>query len=391
MSISQKNTEVAQVMAYTPPHLYVGKEWYVGWYSYDPVLQALRRKRIKINHIEKKIERRKYANDLIARIYDKLRRGWNPWIATENSKSYSTFLDVCNHYNKLITKKAEDGTYRQDTYNSYMSGIRNLKKYNEELKTPVTYIYQFDKQYIIDFLEYIYIDKNNSAQTRDNYLKWLKSFSDFLLQNGYVKEKPTEGIKAFSKWTKRKEREYIPEDILYKVRKHIEGINKYFLLASYILFYCFIRPKEMSRLKISNINLKNRIIIIKGEQSKNRKTAHITLPVKVIHLMIDLHIFDYPGNFYLFSKKMKPGEEYQNEKQFRDFWQHYVRKPLKLNEKYKFYSFKDTGVTMMLRANTDILSVRDQARHSSILITDTYTPHDIAKANPLIDKFVCEF
>jgi integrase len=147
----------------------------------------------------------------------------------------------------------------------------------------------------------------------------------------------------------------------------------------------------MSRLKISDINLKNRTIIITGEQSKNRLTAHVTLPIKIIHLMVDLRIFDSPGNYYLFSKKLKPGEVYQNEKQFRDFWQHHVRKPLKLSDKYKFYSLKDTGVTMMLRANTDILSVRDQARHSSILITDTYTPHDIAKANPLIDKFQCNF
>jgi integrase len=147
----------------------------------------------------------------------------------------------------------------------------------------------------------------------------------------------------------------------------------------------------MSRLKIRDIHLKNRTIIITGEQSKNRRTAPITLPVRIIHLMLDLEIFIYPGDFYLFSKKMKPGEDYQNEKQFRDFWQHHVRKPLRLPDKYKFYSLKDTGVTMMLRANTDILSVRDQARHSSILITDTYTPHDIAKANPLIDKFECSF
>jgi hypothetical protein len=39
--------------------------------------------------------------------------------------------------------------YRPDTYTSYMSYLRNLKKYNEELKNPITYIYQFDKQYII--------------------------------------------------------------------------------------------------------------------------------------------------------------------------------------------------------------------------------------------------
>jgi integrase len=391
MPNSRKKNDLSQVVAYTPPRLYTGKEWYVGWYSYDPLLQAPHRKKIKLNHIQNKVERRKYANDLIARIYEKLRRGWNPWIATENSKGYSTFTDVCTHYDKLVTKKTEDGLYRPDTYASCMSYLRNLKKYNESLRQPLTYIYQLDRQYVIDFLEYIYIDRKNSAQTRDNYLGWLKSFSNFLVQSGYMKEKPTESIESFSKWQKKKEREYIPEDVLRKAGRKIEATNKHFLLASYILFYCFIRPKEMSRLKISDINLKNRTIIIKSEQSKNRRTAAVTLPIKIIHLMIDLKIFDSPGNFYVFSKKMKPGEEYQNEKQFRDFWHHHIRKPLKLPAKYKFYSLKDTGVTMMFRANTDVLSVRDQARHSSILITDTYTPHDIAKANPLIDKFECDF
>ena len=44
---------------------------------------------------------------------------------------------------------------------------------------------------------------------------------------------------------------------------------------------------------------------------------------------------------------------------------------------------KDT----LLRANTDPLSVRDQARHSSLLITNTYTPLDIKDANPLILRY----
>ena len=41
----------------------------------------------------------------------------------------------------------------------------------------------------------------------------------------------------------------------------------------------------------------------------------------------------------------------------------------------------------MLRANTDVLSVRDQARHSSILITDIYTPKDIKEANKLLVNY----
>jgi len=64
MSVNQKKNELAQIISYTPPHLYVGKEWYVAWYSYDPVLQANRRKKIKLNHIPSKAERRKYAYEL---------------------------------------------------------------------------------------------------------------------------------------------------------------------------------------------------------------------------------------------------------------------------------------------------------------------------------------
>ena len=78
------------------------------------------------------------------------------------------------------------------------------------------------------------------------------------------------------------------------------------------------------------------------------------------------------------------GQERRTEKAFRDYWSRYIRTNLNLTDRYKFYSLKDTGITNMLRANTDILTVRDQARHSSILITDIYTPKDIQQANQLL-------
>ena len=64
-----------------------------------------------------------------------------------------------------------------------------------------------------------------------------------------------------------------------------------------------------------------------------------------------------------------------------------LRKELKFSDRYKFYSLKDTGITNMLKANTDVLSVRDQARHSSILITDMYTPKDVKQANKLLTNY----
>ena len=38
----------------------------------------------------------------------------------------------------------------------------------------------------------------------------------------------------------------------------------------------------------------------------------------------------------------------------------------------------------MLKSNMDVLSVRDQARHSSISITDMYTPANVNKVNKAI-------
>mgnify|MGYP003559330855 FL=1 len=35
----------------------------------------------------------------------------------------------------------------------------------------------------------------------------------------------------------------------------------------------------------------------------------------------------------------------------------------------------------MIKAKTDLLSVRDQARHSSVKITNIYTPQDCKEAN----------
>ena len=187
--------------------------------------------------------------------------------------------------------------------------------------------------------------------------------------------------------TKSKNRTVVPDSVLLQVRNHLEVENKPFLLACYILYYMFVRPHEMSLLRIRDFHVERRTLVLHGDQTKNRQDAVVTLPKKIIELMIDLKVFSYPGHYFLFSDKFRPGETWHDSKMFRDYWNRHVRKTLKMPAEYKFYSLKDTGITNMLRANTDPLSVRDQARHSSLLITNTYTPLDIKEANPLILKY----
>lgn len=379
-----------EIQGYTPPVLHTGKDWYIDFYAFNPVYGKMRRKKIKLNFIEKITERRKYAKDYMNRLSEKLSLGWNPWIEQESSNAYMLFADVISKYRTFMNKMLKDGRYRQETLKSYSSYLHNMELFNEQKKVPITYIYQFDKDFCVMLLDEVYITRDNTAFTRDNYLGFLKSFSTFCLNHNYLTKNPTDGISSLGRKGKKKIRGVLSEDLLKKVCDYLKESNPYFLLASYILYYCFIRPAEMTKLKLSNISLERQTIFVQDTISKNKKDGTITLPAKVIHLMLDLKIFDHPNDYYLFSDGMKPGKVERSEKMFRDWWARHVRKDLKLSDKHKFYSLKDTGITNMLR-HYDVLSVRDQARHSSILMTDIYTPHDIQEANSLIKNYQGDF
>ena len=140
-------------------------------------------------------------------------------------------------------------------------------------------------------------------------------------------------------------------------------------------------------MRVCDINIGNCTITLMGEQTKNHDSVTITMPQKVAKLMIELDIFSAHGGCYLFSDGFKPGNHPHSEKHFRDYWAKHLRKDLHFSKQYVYYSLKDTGITNMLRKGIDPISVRDQARHSSLAITNTYTPLDLKAANPMMLKY----
>lgn len=284
---------------------------------------------------------------------------------------------------------AKENGYRFETVASYMSYMKILKDWIADKN--VHYIYQFDRRIVGKFLDYVFVERNNTLQTRNNYLAWLKTFAKWLVTRSYVPKNPTEGFHAVMRNSYNKNRDTISQHDLTKLREYLEAKNPHFLLATYILYYTFLRPHEMSMLKIEDIKIKKQVIYVHGQNAKNHNDAVVTLPKKILQLMIELKIFDAAGSDYLFSKNFKPGREYRSEKFFRDYWQRVLRKELNFPERYKFYSLKDTGITNMLRQHVDTVSVRDQARHSSIEITNIYVPHDMKRANAQLTEYEDDF
>ena len=387
----QKNDVISRSKEYREPVVVWGKgNVTISFYAFDPESGKLKRKLVRLNRelkgIKGKLAQREYAAGVASRLRDELKAGWNPWMQQSDSLVYARWEDVCDRYKEYLTKQLNEHNMREDTVIGYLSRLKILREWVSRERKNVRYAYQFDKRLVDAFLDYAFLDRDNTIRTRNNYLNWLKSFSTWLLQKSYVEEDPTKGISQMKNRSGKKNRDVIPDSVLTGIHSYLMEHNKHYLLACYLLHYLFVRPHEISCVKIEDFSLKNKTLLIHGDVAKNWQDAVVTLPMQVIDLMLELKVFNHPGSYYLFSDDFKPGKDFRSEKCFRDYWLK-MRKVLKFSDRYKFYSLKDTGITNMLRANTDVLSVRDQARHSSSLITDMYTPKDNKQANELLVRY----
>lgn len=375
-----------RIKSYTQPQLCTSGDWIISFYAYDPAYGKMRRKRIRVSPKFSKVsDRRRYANELIGRISQQLQQGWNPWINYTTEHNYATWQDACNAYKRYLERQKEEKMLRDKTQYGYLRMLDMFNSWNNKQITPIYFAYQFDHRTLVRFTDWLWIDRKLSVTTRDNYVTWLKLIGDFLKEKDYCSENPADRLKLMGNKVKHdKNRTVIPKEQMIRLSQWCADNNPYFQLACYILYYCFVRPKEMTFIQIHHLNIYKGTLYIPGPNSKNGKSGTVTLPDRVVKLMVNLDIFSAPGDYYLFSKNMRPGKVYIKPKQFSDYWMSRVRPQLNFPEEWKFYSLKDTGITDLIQDHTDLLSVRNQARHHSLLMTDIYTPHDIAEANEVI-------
>ena len=135
-----------------------------------------------LDGIAKVTERRKMAADIITSVTQRLRSGWNPWAELSNSRQYAKVDDVINIYVKYLKKLHAAGSIKDSTLTDYNKRLRVLCDYMQNHTLPIMYIYQFNLSYISDFLDYLLLDRDSSARTRNNYKIWLSSFCSWLVE-----------------------------------------------------------------------------------------------------------------------------------------------------------------------------------------------------------------
>lgn len=369
MYLSNKElTSQRNIIEFTLPRLHKGKQWYVDFFAFDPTIDGLHRKKYMLNHYRSKREREDMAVVLIHNIYQKLIAGWNPFVNAKKTRQFIEFSKVMQRYNDYTEAAERKGTLKPKTAVDYRSRLNQLQTYIAENGVKIRYVYQFNRVFAIDFLDYLIFDKDVSAKTRNNYRTWLSTFGTWLKDRQYIEQNPIEEIHMMKEGEKL--RDALTETDLSRVRAYTLKYNPPFYLACMMEYYAFIRPDELRYIKVGDISIKDQSVFVSPEISKNRKGQTVAINDTLLKMMIEQHVFDHPSNDYLFGHDLVPGEKQTYVNRFRIEWKK-VREALKFPDSYQFYSLKDSGIRDLANAE-GIVVARDQARHSDISVTNKY-------------------
>ena len=364
-----KGASVNDIITYTLPKLHKAKKnWYVDFLAIDPATGGLKRKKYMLDRIQKVSEKKERAAEIIANVTVRLRKGWTPWADVSDRRGYAQVRNVLELYQNHILKLHAAGSMKKKTFYDYSSRMSYLQEFIDSQPIPIIYMYQFDQALLSDFLDYIFMDCDTSARTRNNYRTWCSALCSWMVERRYLESNPVEKIKTIPETEK--QRDALTTEQLQQLKESLEKTDPHFLLACMMEYYTFIRPTELSHIRLQDIFIKEQKVFISADVSKNRRDGMVGLNDTIIKLMLDLKIFQHPGTFYLFSPDMKPGEGKSDPRIFRDRFAK-TRLAMRWPKSIMFYSLKDSGIRDLANAE-GIVIARDQARHTDISTTNRY-------------------
>ena len=187
-----------------------------------------------------------------------------------------------------------------------------------------------------------------------------------MLQRDIIPQNPCQGIKK-QRVRQTKSVAFSPEHakLLAQVCKERDAELYIFCMC---VFYTFIRPIELRRLKVGQVDLENQKIYIDGTQSKNKKSEYVVIPDILKNIFLETKFLERDKNEFLFS-------DYQNLHYSRNKYSEAfskICKALGMPKNYSLYCWKHTGVVAYYNAGAKIKFIQMQCRHSSLDETNRY-------------------
>lgn len=354
---------------FTPAKLYKttlksGKpDWYVHYTFRHPVTGKMKPFKMRggMNYIKSDRKREAEGQIIITQVNKLLKEGWSPFAPIEK-----TFINIGDQLNDIIELKKS--TLRHRSYQSYK--------------------YASDK--LIQW-----INKNSLAfmPAKDFTPVMAQNYFDSLLRTG-IKGRTYNKTKGFlvTIFNMMVDREIIDKNPFKKIRKlpeelgknlafsdkqksdlqaHLKERNPRLYLFTQFIYFCYIRPLELLRLKVSNVDLKAGMIFIHGDQSKNKKSESVIVPDAFKPLLIGMNLDKFKQDDFLFGFQLETCPENYSRNSVTKLHKEALQ-ALSIPDQFTMYSWKHCGTVAAYKAGIDLYSIMRQLRHHSLTQTQIY-------------------
>lgn len=352
------------LVSFRPPRLLNNTlGWHIEYYIIDPVSGKLIRKRFRLNDLRKQCasgaEFKQKANQVLQELTSKLVTGWSPQGEVQSGRYYSSLFDALTRFLEVKSREL-----RPDTMRTY-KGI--VKIFREWLKEDCVCI-DFGRTQALSFMDYCHADRRVSATTYNTYLKLCRVIWSWLLDNLYIKDNPFRYIKK--KRTDEKFRVVIPEDVRQRIATYFEQKNIGYLFVCDMVFYSLIRPTELTRLRVRDIDKENACIYLPDTATKCHRSRFTPIDPAIFNRLLEC-IDGHDDSEYVFGRSFSPGPSGLKKKQYLVMWER-MRKDLSLPDEYQLYSLRDSGIRAKLDSGMDPAIVMHAAGHHNLAETTKY-------------------
>ncbi len=285
----------------------------------------------------------------------------------------ATFKDLIDEYSTHIDDTLGKESNTAQTYQSYLC---QFLKYIEEKKLKKAYVNEWKKS---DIEEYINTKKKKGIKITsiNNNIGFIKKMFAWAYEEDYIKKNIAENIKKI-KNTEYTERRIYTEEELKKIANYLEKNDFDFYVFTQLVFSCFLRPIEIQRLQVSNIDFENQKIILNGEKTKNHKKRTIIIPTNMWDKTKDFwqKIHKLDKDMYLFGEDFKPSKNKISNPNTSTLRWNKIKEELNLPKECLLYGFRHTGITKLLQdKNLSNNEIRMHTGHETIAMLERYGRH----------------
>lgn len=356
------------------PVIYKGdKQWYVYYRVIDPNTGQYKmfKDRGGLNYIKNIKDREREAEVLREAYLERLKAGWSPFgnvpgadeEETPASLRQKPMTSVFFRFIEMKRKVLDNQTIRAYLY--------VLRKFEMWLKTESKYYTgapYFSAIQAQQYADHLY-KRGLSGKTINNQIKTMGTLFIMAIDRGIADSNPFAKISAlpendgsnypFTEAQKQQLKEYILEHdpALWRVVKFV--------------YHTFIRPVELTRLRVSHIDLRTWQIIVHSKLAKNKKQMAVDIPESFRDEILAMGLQDMPADWFLFSKGLQPGAKQLRRIEFTKRHSKVLR-ACNMGPEHSLYGWKHTGNIDSYVAGIDILELMKQNRHQSLEQTMTY-------------------